>query len=70
MSKAIKCERCGRFEETSSPATLSGNRILNGAVRPYHYPESIDLCDECGKELNETLKDFFSPDKPKQGEAQ
>ena len=55
MSKAIMCDKCGKImlldddHPYAAPAGLY--RLICSSKR-----EEIDLCDECGKELTETLR--------------
>ena len=55
MSKALKCDRCGKFYELN---LLEDEKIVRGAVLQdrcgYAIRES-DLCDECRDQLLEFL---------------
>ena len=57
MSKALKCDRCGKFYELN---LLEDEKTVRGAVlqdrRGYTITE-YDLCDEC----RDQLLDFLNP---------
>lgn len=55
MSKALKCDRCGKFYELN---LLEDEKIVRGTVlqdRCGYAIREYDLCDECRDQLLEFL---------------
>jgi len=59
MVSAYQCYRCGDFQEGSGSLTVYGTKTRN-PVTYYDTDYEEELCDECKKELNEIVEDFFS----------
>lgn len=53
MSKAYKCDRCGRFFDGNS-IPLKRYVVIGTRLQPAHKEK--DLCKECYEQLNEFLK--------------
>jgi hypothetical protein len=57
MSKAFKCDRCGRVVEGSSPASLQVNGITSGEapsgekLGSHGSNHDFELCERCSKDL-------------------
>ena len=62
MSKAKKCDRCGKFYEKNvvmeSKGSVLGSTIggINTATKEGKTDEHFDLCDDCIKRLGEWIK--------------
>lgn len=52
MSKAIECDRCGRFTNRYDAFDISSERLLHRVKHDTHFPDSFDLCRDCGDSLN------------------
>jgi len=57
--KAIKCDRCGAFQELHQCTTLAGS-IIRNTLLPGWCPDSLDLCDKCAEELKRILQEFWN----------
>jgi len=61
MSKAIKCDRCGKFSAIQY-YSIGGEDILGGIRWDTDNPrpgEKFDLCGKCGGELRKILKEWW-----------
>lgn len=62
MSKAKKCDRCGKFYEKNAVMESKGSvrgSIIGGiktATKEGRTDEEFDLCDDCIKSLGEWIK--------------
>lgn len=63
--KMIKCDRCGKKEDTGGPVFCAGiDPVYFGHVTQYRLGEmpdihGIDLCRSCGGQLNEWIRKFM-----------
>lgn len=52
MSKAIQCDRCCKFDDSFNSSRLNRNDLnFADAFREQWYPDKVDLCAACTKEL-------------------
>ena len=58
MSKATRCDKCGKYEDFHT-FTIGGNYILSEVPRPYYYPDELDLCNDCGDELRGIIRKWW-----------
>lgn len=57
MSKAIKCDRCQKFDDSAYGSQLNRSDLnFSDAFREQWYPDKIDLCEVCTKELLTFIK--------------
>lgn len=60
MSKAIRCDRCGKYDDDiSSCSKLKKEDINFGMFNERWCPDEIDLCGDCTKVLIRFIKDWF-----------
>jgi len=63
MSKAIKCDRCGKFDDSCSNASLKREDFnYADAFDKNRYPDKIDLCENCARELKDFIKAWCKKD--------
>lgn len=62
MSKAIRCDRCNKLDDSMDVSCLSRADINFGsAFREQWYPDKVDLCGDCTKELLEFIDGWARP---------
>lgn len=58
MSKAIKCDRCGKYCEEHKAYKICGN-VLVKIAGEFDCSQNFDLCNDCGISLNNGLRDWW-----------
>ena len=58
MTQVYKCERCGKYFD-SDPIRLQGGALLGTLLRINWYPDSVDLCRDCGDQLKELIGQWW-----------
>jgi len=67
MSKVIKCDRCGKFDDSCNNASLKRKDFnYQDAFKKYSYPDKIDLCGNCAEELLNFIKTWCKKDLPEE----
>lgn len=58
MSKAIKCDRCGKFDDSASGKSCLKSSDINfgDSFKENKFPENVDLCESCTDELVELIR--------------
>lgn len=67
MSNAIKCDRCGRFSDSSFTSCLNrGDINFSDSFRKGWYPDKVDLCQYCTTELKDFIRNWCKKNREKE----
>lgn len=59
MSQAIKCDKCGKFDDSIESSCLTRADInFYDLFAKHYYPDKVDLCEQCTKELLDFIREW------------